>query len=119
MSGSGGILCRSLQKIRTEDEALANIVVGPGWQAASAIIGRLEIDNPGEDKAGNCLDPEEEAAISQPEIWLQAWARKKDSPKDELELLPHSWQEPMALPMPWQGDERYGGPTPKCGLGCH
>ena len=45
--------------------------------------------------------PEEEAAISQLEIWLQAWVRKKDSPKDELELLPHSWQEPMALPTTW------------------
>ena len=39
-------VCRSLQKTRTEDEVMASIVVGPGWQAASAIIGLLEIDDP-------------------------------------------------------------------------
>ena len=49
----------------------------------------LEADEAGEDKAGNCLDPDEEAAASQLEIWLQTWSRRKDSPKDELELLPH------------------------------
>ena len=32
---------------------------------------------------------DEEAAASQLEVWLQAWSRTKDSPKDKLELLPH------------------------------
>ena len=60
---------------------MASIVVGPGWQAADAIIGLLEVDESEENKAGNCLDPDEEAAASQLEIWLQAWSRRKDSPK--------------------------------------
>ena len=87
-------VCRSLQNSRTEEEVMASIA--PGWQAASAIIALLEVDDPGDDK--------------ELEIWLQAWARK-----NELELLPHSWQEPMTLPMAWQGDERCGGPAPKRG----
>ena len=79
---------KGLRKARTEDEVMASVVVGPGWQAAGAIIGLLEVDE-------------------------AAWSRRKDSPKDELELLPHSWQEPMALPTAWQSDERCGGPSSK------
>ena len=47
---------KGLQKARTQDEVMASIVMGPGRQAAGAIIGLLEADESEDDKAGNCLD---------------------------------------------------------------
>ena len=69
---------RACRKSRTTQKVMASVIVGPGWQAASAIIGLLEVADPGQEKAGNCLDPEKEAALTQLEIWLlQAWSRTR------------------------------------------
>ena len=81
---------------------MASVVVGPGWQAASALTGLVEPHLPEPGKAGNCLDPHEEAAAAQLEVWLQAWSRKKASLKDELDGCSSPFLEPPTLPSSWQ-----------------
>ena len=64
-------------------------------------------------KAGNCLDPEEESARQQLEVWLEAWKRNPERPTREwLELLPSAADTaPQAEPTFWTdaGDSLVGG----------
>ena len=87
-------------------------MIGPGWQAAGALLGLLNSSSEAPSKTGNCLDPDELHAGEQLQIWLQAWSRNKTNPKEEIELLPASWQPPTPLPSAWEDTERCGG-TPR------
>ena len=91
---------------------LKQAVVGPGWQAAGALLGLLNPPQEASATTGNCLDPDELRAEEQLQIWLQAWSRNKANPKEEIELLPASWQPPTPLPSAWEDTERCGG-TPR------
>ena len=73
-----------LERDLGQDEALRRVVQEPGWQVPAAILGMWQ-DEPL--KAGNCLDPDEEAARQQLEVWLQAWERNPERPRDMLDLL--------------------------------
>ena len=96
-----------------QDEALRRVVQEPGWQVPAAILGLWQ-DEPL--KAGNCLDPDEEAARQQLEVWLQAWEQNPERPRDMLDLLHAQAQEgPVHEPTLWPdaGDTRVGGRTAK------
>ena len=96
-----------------QDEALRRVVQEPGWQVPAAILGLWQ-DEPL--KAGNCLDPDEEAARQQLEVWLQAWEQNPEHPRDMLDLLHAQAQEgPVHEPTLWPdaGDTRVGGRTAK------
>ena len=87
-------------------------VLGPGWQAAGAILGLLDVPLKESGKTGNCLDPDELLADQQLQIWLEAWKRNKEDPRQELDLVPASWEPPTPLPSAWTDTERCGG-TPR------
>ena len=87
-------------------------VLGPGWQAAGAVLGLLDVALKESGKIGNCLDPDELLADQQLQIWLEAWKRNKENPRQELDLVPASWEPPTPLPSAWTDTERCGG-TPR------
>ena len=96
-----------------QDEALRRVVQEPCWQVPAAILGLWQ-DEPL--KAGNCLDPDEEAARQQLEVWLQAWEQNPERPRDMLDLLHAQAQEgPVHEPTLWPdaGDTRVGGRSAK------
>ena len=96
-----------------QEEALRKVVQEPGWQVAAAILGLWQ-DEPL--KAGNCLDPEEEAARQQLEVWLQAWKANPERPREMLDLLhTQAYEGPIQEPTFWPeaGDTRVGGRTAK------
>ena len=87
-------------------------VLGPGWQAAGAVLGLLDVPLKESGKIGSCLDPDELLADQQLQIWLEAWTRNKENPRQELDLVPASWEPPTPLPSAWTDTERCGG-TPR------
>ena len=92
-----------------QDEAIRRVVQEPGWQVPAAIFGTWQEEPP---KAGNCLDPDEETARQQLEVWLQAWKLNPECPRDMLDLLPtHAPEGPMHEPTLWPdaGNTRVGG----------
>ena len=92
-----------------QEEALRRVIQEPGWQVPAAIFGMWQEEPL---KAGNCLDPDEESARQQLEIWLQAWELNPERPRDMLDLLPTQAQEgPVYEPTLWPdaGDTRVGG----------
>ena len=96
-----------------QEEALRRVVQEPGWQVAAAILGLWQ-DEPL--KAGNCLDPEEEAARQQLEVWLQAWKVNPERPREMLDLLhTQTYEGPIQEPTLWPdaGDTRVGGRSAK------
>ena len=56
--------------------------------------------------------PDELLADQQLQIWLEAWKRNKENPRQELNLVPTSWEPPTPLPSAWTDTERCGG-TPR------
>ncbi|OLQ15436.1 hypothetical protein AK812_SmicGene287 [Symbiodinium microadriaticum] len=102
-----------LVEVVGQEEALRKVVQEPGWQVAAAILGLWQ-DEPL--KAGNCLDPEEEAARQQLEVWLQAWKVNPERPREMLDLLhTQTYEGPIQEPTLWPdaGDTRVGGRTAK------
>ena len=102
-----------LVEVVGQEEALRRVVQEPGWQVAAAILGLWQ-DEPL--KAGNCLDPEEEAARQQLEVWLQAWKVNPERPREMLDLLhTQTYEGPIQEPTLWPdaGDTRVGGRTAK------
>ena len=92
-----------------QDEAIRRVVQEPGWQVPAAILGMWQEEPP---KAGNCLDPDEETARQQLEVWLQAWKVNPQCPRDMLDLLPtHAPEGSVQEPTLWPdaGDTRVGG----------
>ena len=85
-----------------QEEALRRVVQEPGWQVSAAILGLWQ-DEP--HKAGNCLDPDEEAARQQLEVWLRAWEVNPERPRDMLDLLHTQAHEGPVTSPPF-------GPTP-------
>ena len=64
------------------------------------------------EKAGNCLDPEEERAKEQLEVWLAAWKINPERPRNQLLLVPSHGREPLSTePTTWPdaADTRVGG----------
>ena len=55
-----------------QEEALRRVIQEPGWQVPAAVFG-LSQEEPC--KAGNCLDPDEESARQQLEVWLEVEAQ--------------------------------------------
>ena len=45
---------------------------------------QLNLPDPTEEKAGNCIDPADQEALAQLEVWLQAWKRSPCDPKSQL-----------------------------------
>ena len=102
-----------LVKSLGQEEALRRVIQEPGWQVAAAILGLWQ-DEPL--KAGNCLDPDEEAARQQLEVWLQAWKANPERPREMLDLLhTQTYEGPTQEPTLWPdaGDTRVGGRSAK------
>ena len=102
-------LCEALG----QEEALRRIIQEPGWQVAAAILGLWQEEPL---KTGNCLDPDEEAACQQLEVWLQAWKANPERPREMLDLLHTQAHEgPIQEPTLWPdaGDTRVGGRSAK------
>ena len=102
-----------LVKSLGQEEALRRVIQEPGWQVAAAILGLWQ-DEPL--KAGNCLDPDEEAARQQLEVWLQAWKANPERPREMLDLLhTQTCEGPTQEPTLWPdaGDTRVGGRSAK------
>ena len=96
-----------------QEEALRRVIQEPGWQVAAAILGLWQEEPL---KAGNCLDPDEEAARQQLEVWLQAWKVNPERPREMLDLLhPQVHEGPIQEPTLWPdaGDTRVGGRSAK------
>ena len=96
-----------------QEEALRRIIQEPGWQVAAAILGLWQEEPL---KTGNCLDPDEEAACQQLEVWLQAWKANPERPREMLDLLHTQAHEgPIQEPTLWPdaGDTRVGGRSAK------
>ena len=76
----------------SEEDVHLALAREPGWQAAASVIGwveeQLSRPDPAEEKAGNCIDPADQEALAQLEIWLQAWKRSPADPKSQLTLIP-------------------------------
>ena len=96
-----------------QEEALRRVIQEPGWQVAAAILGLCRMNLW---KAGNCLDPDEEAARQQLEVWLQAWKANPERPREMLDLLhTQTYEGPTQEPTLWPdaGDTRVGGRSAK------
>ena len=94
-----------------QDEAIRRVVQEPAgrFRLPSSACGMWQEEPP---KAGNCLDPDEETARQQLEVWLQAWKLNPECPRDMLDLLPtHAPEGPTQEPTLWTdaGDTRVGG----------
>ena len=76
----------------SEEDVHLALAREPGWQAAASVIGwveeQLNRPDPTEEKAGNCIDPADQEALAQLEVWLQAWKRSPSDPKSQLTLIP-------------------------------
>ncbi|CAE7950010.1 unnamed protein product [Symbiodinium sp. KB8] len=67
------------------------------------------------EKAGNCLDPEEERAKEQLEVWLAAWKINPERPRNQLLLVPSHGREPLSTePTTWPDAAAF---FQECGLG--
>ncbi|CAE7249929.1 unnamed protein product, partial [Symbiodinium necroappetens] len=100
---------KELTSALAQDEATRRILQEPGWQVPAAVFGLWQ-DEPL--KAGNCLDPDEETARQQLEVWLKAWKSNPERPRDMLDLLSACVQQgPTLEPTLWpdSGDTRVGG----------
>ena len=66
---------------RKDKDVTDLLVLGPGWQAAGAILGLFSADENSDlaFQAGNCLDLEKEHAYAQLQVWLQARRRNRTS----------------------------------------
>ena len=92
---------------------MRRVIQEPGWQVAAAILGLWQEEPL---KAGNCLDPDEEAARQQLEVWLQAWKVNPERPREMLDLLhTQAYEGPIQEPTLWPdaGDTRVGGRSAK------
>ncbi|CAE8678476.1 unnamed protein product, partial [Polarella glacialis] len=68
-------------------ELMMRAIREPGWQSAQMMLAWAEevfASNSNSDKAGGCVDPEEEEAKKALEAWFQAWSRNPNKPSECL-----------------------------------
>ncbi|CAE8601345.1 unnamed protein product, partial [Polarella glacialis] len=68
-------------------ELMMRAIREPGWQSAQMMLAWAEevfASHSNSDKAGGCVDPEEEEAKKALEAWFQAWSRNPNNPSECL-----------------------------------